>query len=201
MDSQLTWACLHVPRGGAVDSNRNVYIADERENRVRKVRASDGTITTVAGTGIGGFSGDGGAAVFAKLHLPTGVAVDDHGNLYLADWDNNRIRKVSASGVITTVAGTSTATFSGDNGPATKACLHAPFSVGVDGLGNVYIADQGDVKVCKITVATGIISTVVGGGNGLCDRCIATKGGARGTGRCCPPSIHDRRGYQPALCR
>jgi len=169
-------ACLHVPRGVAVDTNRNVYIADEPENRVRKVLASDGTITTVAGTGIWGFSGDGGAAIFAELNLPTGVALDSTGNLYIADWNNHRIRKVDPSGTITTVAGTGSPSFCGDNGPATRACLRAPYSVGTDGLGNVYIADQGNVRVRKITVTTGIITTVAGGGvQGLCDGCIATK--------------------------
>ena len=104
-----------------MDSAGNLYIADSGNNRIRKV--SNGVITTVAGNGTAGFSGDNGPATSAQLNYPQGVAVDSAGNLYIADTGNNRIRKVS-NGVITTVAGNGTAGFSGDNGPATSAQLH-----------------------------------------------------------------------------
>ena len=123
-----------------MDSAGNLYIADTDNNRIRKV--SNGVITTVAGNGTQGFSGDNGPATSAQLNGPDGVAVDSAGNLYIADTDNNRIRKVS-NGVITTVAGNGTSGFSGDNGPATSAQLDDPYGVAVDSAGNLYIADTG----------------------------------------------------------
>src|ERR1035437_8017753 len=107
--------------------------------RLRKV--SNGVITTVAGSGTGGFSGDNGPATSAQLYLPLGVAVDSAGNLYIADNGNERIRKVS-NGVITTVAGSGTGGFSGDNGPATSAQLAFPAGIAVDSTGNLYIGDS-----------------------------------------------------------
>ena len=133
-----TSAQLNHPLGVAVDSAGNLYIADYWNNRIRKV--SNGVITTVAGNGNAGFSGDNGPATSAQLNYPTGVAVDSAGNLYIADSHNNRIRKVS-NGMITTVAGNGTSGFSGDNGPATSAQLYAPEGVAVDAAGNLYIAD------------------------------------------------------------
>ena len=121
-----------------MDSAGNLYIADTGNNRIRKV--SNGVITTVAGNGTAGFSGDNGPATSAQLYDPAGVAVDSAGNLYIADTGNNRIRKVS-NGVITTVAGNGTAGFSGDGGPATSAQLNDPQGVAVDSAGNLYIAD------------------------------------------------------------
>src|SRR5262245_41279608 len=99
------------------------------------------TITTVAGNGTAGFSGDGGPATSAQLNAPFSVAVDSAGNIYIAEWSNNRVRKVSPSGVITTFAGTGAAGFGGDGGPATDAALNSPEGVAVDAAGNVYIAD------------------------------------------------------------
>ena len=115
-----TSAQLNGPAGVAVDSAGNLYIADTGNHRIRKV--SNGVITTVAGNGTPGFSGDNGPATSAQLYNPVGVAVDSAGNLYIADAGNNRIRKVS-NGVITTVAGNGTCGFSGDNGPATSAAV------------------------------------------------------------------------------
>jgi uncharacterized protein (TIGR03437 family) len=151
-------ASLNSPFGsGAVDSAGNLYIADSNNNRIRKV--SNGTITTVAGTGKAGFSGDNGPATSAQLSFPTGVATDSGGNLYIADQQNHRIRKVS-DGTITTVAGNGVVNGgTGDNGPATTAALGYPTGVAVDAAGNLYIADSTVRKV-----SNGIITTVAGPG-------------------------------------
>jgi PKD repeat protein len=156
---QATSAQLNYPHSMAVDGQGNVYIADESNQRVRKV--SGGVITTVAGTGTAGFSGDGGQATSAQLNFPEGVAVDGQGNLYIADSSNERIRKVSG-GVITTVAGTGTAGFSGDGGQATSAQLSRPFHVTVDGQGNLFIGDLDNARVRK--VSGGVITTISGTG-------------------------------------
>jgi trimeric autotransporter adhesin len=149
------------PAGVAVDGAGNLYIADVN-NRIRKV-SPVGIITTVAGNGAAGFSGDGGPATSAQLFDPVGVAVDGVGNLYIADYVNNRVRKVSPEGIITTVAGNGTAGFSGDGGPATSADLREPAAVAVDGAGNLYIADFDNNRVRKVS-PEGIISTVAGDG-------------------------------------
>mgnify|MGYP001610709712 FL=1 len=120
-------------------------------------------ITTVAGNGSPGFSGDGGAAVEASLNVPAGLAVDAAGNLYIADYNNNRIRKVSPGGIITTVAGNGIAGFSGDGGPAIGARLNGPQGVAVDAAGNLYIADAGNYRVRKVSSGR-TIATVAGNG-------------------------------------
>jgi uncharacterized protein (TIGR03437 family) len=153
-------ASLYVPQGVAVDSAGNIYIADTENNRIRKVSA--GIITTVAGNGNAGFSGDGGPAINASLSYPIGVAVDSAGNLYIADSSNNRIRKVSG-GTITTVAGNGNARFSGDGGPATSASLFYPVGVAVDSAGNLYVAERQDNRIRK--VSGGTITTVAGSGD------------------------------------
>ena len=115
---------LAFPRGVALDSADNLYIADTSNSRIRKVDAASGVITTVARNGSSGFGGDGGPANSAQLSSPFGVALDSADNLYIADTSNNRIRKVdAASGVITTVAGNGSSGFSGDGGPANSAQL------------------------------------------------------------------------------
>ena len=156
---QATSAQLNKPRGVAVDAQGNVYVANEDGNRVRKV--SGGVITTVAGTGTLGYSGDGGQATSAQLNGPVGVAVDGQGNLYIADRGNNRIRKVSG-GIITTVAGNGTMGYSGDGGQATSAQVNQPYGIALDAQGNLYIADYQNYRVRK--VSGGIISTVAGTG-------------------------------------
>ena len=154
----------------AVDSDDNIYIADVNNHRIRKVTASTGVITTVAGSGGSGYGGDGGPATAAQINAPRGVAVDSAGNIYIADTNNQRIRKVTAStGVITTVAGNGTKGRAGDNGPATSAQLNTPWDVAVDGAGNVYIADRLNARFRKVIAAgvdKGKIITVAGGGTG-----------------------------------
>ncbi len=148
------------PQGVTVDSAGNVYVADLNNNKVRKISIS-GTITTVAGTGSATFSGDGGPASSATLNHPSGVKIDFLGNLYIADRYNHRVRKVSPSGIISTVAGIGTGGFSGDGGPATAAKIQNPVDVDVDTWGNLFIADLGNYAVRKVT-GTGIITTVAG---------------------------------------
>jgi sugar lactone lactonase YvrE len=153
------------PRGLAVDGRANLYIADTFNHRVRKVVLGAGTVTTVAGSGLVGFSGDGGPAVQAELASPDGVAVDASGNLFIADTLNGRVRKVDGTaGIITTVAGTGAAGFAGDGGPATRGELNAPSAVAVDDRGNLFIADLGNHRIRKVDGATGIITTVAGTG-------------------------------------
>jgi uncharacterized protein (TIGR03437 family) len=152
-----TLAQLSFPSAVAVDSSGNVYIADGSGNRVRKV--SNGIISTVAGTGTQGYSGDGASATAAQLYFPTGVAVDPSGALYIADTDNNVIRKV-VNGVITTIAGSGSQL--GDNGPATSAQLKSPAGLTLDSSGNLFIAEQGGNRIRKIS--NGVITTVAGNG-------------------------------------
>ena len=165
-----------------MDSSGNLFIADQFNHRIRKVDTS-GIITTVAGTGTDGFSGDGGPATNAQLDGPTGVAVDSSGNLFIADEGNERIRKVNTSGNISTVAGDGTDGFSGDGGPATSAQLDRPKAVAVDSIGNLFIVDQLNNRIRKVDTS-GNISTVAGGGSGgLGDGSAATSaqlGGPQG---------------------
>lgn len=158
-----TNASLFRPRGVAVDPNANLHIADTENYRIRKVDSS-GTITTVAGNGTAGFSGDGGPATEANLSYPRAVAFDASGNLYISDGGENRIRKVDATGIITTVAGGAPCCNLGDGGPATDAYLSSPEGVAVDAKGNLYIGDSGDNRIRKVD-ASGTITTVAGNGN------------------------------------
>ena len=147
--------------GLAVDTAGNLFISDTFNSRIRRVSPS-GVITTVAGGGVTGL-GDGGPATSAALLFPTGVAVDGEGNLFIADLGNNRVRKVSRSGIITTLAGGPQTGFSGDGGPAGSAALNQPRGVAIDGAGNLYIADSYNFSIRKIS-PSGIISTVAGDG-------------------------------------
>jgi sugar lactone lactonase YvrE len=155
---------LNKPTGVAVDGAGNLYIADSGNNRIRKVTAGSGIITTSVGNGTAGYSGDNGPAIAAELSDPSAVVLDSAGNLYIADGGNNRIRKVTAgSGIITTVAGNGTPGYSGDNGPATSAELNDPTSIAVDGAGDVYVIDIHD-NVVRMVNTAGIITTVAGNG-------------------------------------
>lgn len=160
-----TSATLREPYGVCVDAAGNIYIADYENNRIRKVAAGTGVITTIAGTGTAGFSGDGGAALNAQLKRPFSVCLDLSGNLLFSDAGNNRVRKINlATGFITTVAGSGIAGFGGDGGQATAAFLRNPSGICIDPAGNIYIADQDNNRVRKISVSTGIISTIAGNG-------------------------------------
>ncbi|MEU5050315.1 RICIN domain-containing protein [Streptomyces sp. NPDC021096] len=158
-----TAAWLNTPLGVALDSAGILYIADYGNHRIRKI-STDGKISTVAGTGSGGFAGDGGPALSAQLNYPYGVTIDGAGDLYIADHNNHRVRKVAADGKISTLAGTGTAGFSGDDGLATAARLNTPLGVAVDSTGDLYIADYNNHRVRKVA-ADGKISTVAGTGS------------------------------------
>jgi hypothetical protein len=179
-----TSASIRFPEGVATDTHGNVYIADSGNNRIRMVSASTGDISTVAGDGTAGFSGDGGAATSAELSFPEAVAVDSSGNIYIGDTENYRVRMVSAAtGDISTIAGSGTAGYTGDGGAATSAEIDAPVFIAVDSHDNVYITDTSNTRVRMVTASTGDISTVAGdGGSGVCsgktdrlgDGCAAT---------------------------
>ncbi len=156
-------AALSSPSALAISADGTVYIADTANHVVRRVSPA-GIISTLAGTGIAGASGDGGAATAAQLRLPAGLALAPDGRLYIADTDNNRIRRIEINGSITTVAGTGQAGATGDGGAATLAALKNPWGIAFDGAGNLYIADEGNNRIRRVAAATGAISTVAGNG-------------------------------------
>lgn len=173
--SAATSASISDPIGLAIDPAGNIYIGDYFNNRVRvvNVQASPitiagviipgGAIMTVAGNGTAGYTGDTNGATVAEINGPNGVALDSAGNIYIADYHNNVIRKVTTVGVISTFAGNGTAGYSGDSGPATSAELNLPWTVVVDSAGDVYIGDEGNVRVRKVDTS-GNITTVAGNG-------------------------------------
>jgi RHS repeat-associated protein len=157
-----TGAQLFMPRGLAVDAAGNLLIADFGNSRVRRVSTS-GIITTVAGSGVPGFSGDGGAAIAAQLNGPWDVAVDAADNIIFTDLNNRRVRRVSPSGIITTVAGSGVYGFSGDGGPAIAAQLKGIYGVAVDAAGNIFITDGENRRVRRVNTS-GTITTIAGTG-------------------------------------
>jgi uncharacterized repeat protein (TIGR03803 family) len=159
-----TNAELGNPYGVALDTSGDLLIADYENNRIRKV-GTNGIITTVAGNGTNAYFGDGGAATNAELYYPLGVALDTSGNLFIADRQNNRIRKVGTNGIITTVAGNGTNAYFGDGSAATNAELNDPWGVTVDASGNLFIVDWGNSVIRKVDT-NGIITTVAGNGTG-----------------------------------
>src|SRR5437879_6433471 len=164
-DGLATSAQLNSPIGVAVDAAGDLFIADAYNHRIRRVAAGTGLITTVAGTGESGFSGDGGPATSAQLETPTGVAIDAVGNLFIADADNHRIRRVAAgTGLITTVAGTGIPGFSDDGSPATRSHLSNPTGIAIDVAGNLFIADTESHRIRRVAVGTARITTIAGTG-------------------------------------
>lgn len=161
-----TAAQVNYPFGVAVDTTTgNIYIADTKNNRIREIVAATGIINTIAGTGVAGALGDGGAATAAQLNNPTAVAIDLAHNVYIADQANNRVRMiVAATGNITTLAGTGIAGYFGDRGAATAAELNSPYGVATDAAGNVYIADALNNRIRLVTVTTGVITSIAGTG-------------------------------------
>ncbi len=160
-----TKALLSYPYGVALDTNGNLYIADTLDNRVRKVVLATGVITTIAGTGFGGFSGDGGPGISAQINGPGSVAADANGNVYFTDVNNQVIRKVDSNGNISTFAGTpGVGGATGDGGPATQAKLglHLGSGMAVDAAGNLYIADSLNSAIREVTVSNGNINTIAG---------------------------------------
>ena len=151
------------PNSATLDAAGNLYIADSFHGRIRKIDASSGIITTVAGNGVMGYGGDGGPATAASLNSPQSVAFDAAGDLYIADFANSRVRRVDAkTGIITTVAGTGGSSYSGDGGPAINAGMNGPYVVAFDAAGNFYIQTSFDNCIRKVDIATGIISTFAG---------------------------------------
>lgn len=175
-------ATVNGPADPTFDAAGNLFFADIDNCVVRKVNTS-GTITTVAGNGVCGFGGDGGPATVASLNLPRGIALDAAGNIYIADTDNVRIRKVSTSGIITTIAGDGNENFSGDGGPATSASLSGPFDVEVNASGTLYISDTFNLRIRQVD-ASGIITTVAGDG----ECCYSGDGGAAANARMTVPN-------------
>ncbi len=183
--SEAVLVPLSAPHASALDSSGNLYVADTFNNRVRKIDLTTGIALTVAGNGRSGFEGDGKLAIASAISSPFGLAVDRSGNLFIADTDNQRVRKVdSTSGIIATVAGTGTAGFSGDGGPATEAQLYWPYGLAVDAAGNLFIANAGDVfsggegdqsRISRVEAGTGIITTVAGSGDPVFRETVARR--------------------------
>ena len=176
---QATAAKLNFPYCVVLDAEGNIYATDAGNNVIRKVNTA-GIITTIAGTGFGAsqgvgtgaYSGDGGQASLAELNYPEDIALDASGNLYLADYANNRIRMINTAGIITTIAGSGsigvgTGGYGGDGGQATDALLNNPCNITFDSFGNLFIADLRNDRIRKVTISTGIISTAAGNGTWL----------------------------------
>lgn len=160
-----TTAHLNFPYGMAVNQMGHVVISDMDNNRIRLIQSAEsgGLIYTIAGTGVAGYSGDGGPASLAKVNNPQGIFWDAIGNVYFADAWNHRVRKISAAGTITTIAGNGTATSFGDGGPATAAGVNHPSGLSVDTAGNIYIAEMMGHRIRKVS-PSGIITTIAGTG-------------------------------------
>ncbi|PQJ12108.1 hypothetical protein CJD36_009995 [Flavipsychrobacter stenotrophus] len=155
-------ASLYGPFGVALDGHGNMYVTDGYHNRIRKIDAT-GNISTIAGTGVQGYNGDDIPAAAAQIYRPCGIIFDANGNLIFCDAYNNRVRKIDAAGIITTIAGNSTTVYNGDNIAATAASIYTPHCVALDVGGNLYITDNGNHRVRKVSAA-GVITTIAGTG-------------------------------------
>ncbi len=153
-------ATVATPIALAIDVNGNLLVAERHGHCVRSISPS-GIITTIAGNGEAGFSGDGGPAINASLNQPTDVAVDADGNVYIADCANNRIRKITRDGIITTIAGTKDEGYDADGTPAIHCRLTGPYGIFVDGKKNIYFSDNGNA-IIRVINNKGIISTIAG---------------------------------------
>ena len=166
--AMATFSNLWGPQGIASDTAGNLYISDTQNNRIRKINATSGIITTLAGNGLQGFSGNGTQAIAATLNNPNGIAVDQRGNVYFCDQNNHCIREVvDSSASIITIAGTGVAGYTGDGDTASLAQLNSPAGIAIDASGNLFIADEGNSCIRKITFSPyspPIISTVAGTG-------------------------------------
>lgn len=157
-------AVLNGPFGLTFDHGGNLYVCDKEESCIRKISpAYGGIITTVAGNGHTGYSGDGGPAIYAELDGVFNMAIDNRGSLYIADANNNCIRKISVTDTITTIAGTGVAGYNGDSIAAISAQLYRPYGVAVDSVGNIYIAERSNYRIRKIDTS-GMITTIAGTG-------------------------------------
>jgi len=154
------------PKNICIDATGNLFVVSSSTNQVKKIDAVTGIITTVAGNGLSGFSGDGSAATSAEFRSILGIGIDPIGNIFIADSGNNRIRRIaSGTGIITTFAGTGTSGFAGDGGQATAALLKGPAAIAINSAGTVYFADQCTTDksmIRKIDPVTGIITTIAG---------------------------------------
>jgi sugar lactone lactonase YvrE len=160
-----TSAKLNTPEGVCFDLGGNMIISDTQNNAVRKVNASTGNISTIAGTGAAGYNGDNQQATTALLNTPWSTAVGQDGSLYVSDQENYRIRHISVAGVISTVAGNGSQSFSGDNGPAIQASLNEPSATFLDPAGDLFIADTGNNRIRMVGATTGTITTLSGNGD------------------------------------
>ena len=156
-------AGIGYPNGLAIDAN-SLYVSLFTKQKIVKVDLPTGLLSTIAGTGVNGFSGDGGPAINATFGYPGGLSITAAGELYVADYNNNRIRKIDVVGIVTTVAGNGTQGFTGDGGLATASGINLPTGVFVDNTGNIFIADRNNYRIRKVIAATGIITTVAGSG-------------------------------------
>ena len=175
LDAKMISFSSH-PMRVALDNVGNFLVSDAHHNRIRKIDKDSGVITTVAGDGVPRYSGDNILATESSLSVPHGARCDSEGNIYIADTNNHRVRKVSSStGIITTVAGNGVEAYSGDNIPGTKASLIGPLSVDVDSSGNVYIAECTGCRIRRVDAKTNIITTVAGGGKSFQDNVMGTE--------------------------
>ena len=159
------------PFGVELGPDGALYVTEVGHHRVRRVDLATGRLTTVAGTGAKGYSGDGGSALAARLNEPYEVRFDAAGNMFFVEMQNHLVRKVAVgSGQITTVAGTGEKGFSGDGGPAVKATFNAPHSIALDGRGGLYIADIGNHRIRRVDLKTGLVDTVAGTGERVLPR-------------------------------